>query len=165
MGAGASDRGSGDRLSTRRTPVDAVEPGSVVGESDLSTPERTKTAEPRVVPMSRRLIGMLTERRTDSEGERFPEHAYVFGNEVGERTRSIKTAWENCRRRAGITGLDFHDLRREFGSRLRESGASDHDVRDWLGHSNITTTSRYLATTQSRLQQLLKALEARESAS
>jgi hypothetical protein len=32
-------------------------------------------------------------------------------------------------------------------------------------HSNITTTSRYLATTQSRLEQLLKAFEAREFSS
>ena len=55
----------------------------------------------------------------------------------------------------------IRDLRREFASRLRESGASDHDVRDFLGHANITTTSRYLASTPLGLEQALANLEAR----
>jgi integrase len=56
--------------------------------------------------------------------------------------------------------LRFHDLRREFASRLREApGISDHEVRDWLGHANITTTSRYLATTRTTLQQARKKFE------
>ena len=42
---------------------------------------------------------------------------------------------------------------------VRESGASDHDVRDFLGHANITTTSRYLASTPLRLEQALANLE------
>jgi hypothetical protein len=49
---------------------------------------------------------------------------------------------------------------REFASRLREApGISDHEVRDWLGHANITTTSRYLATTRTTLQQAPKKFE------
>jgi len=55
--------------------------------------------------------------------------------------------------------LHFHDLRREFGSRLLESGASHHDVRDFLGHSNITTTSRYLKSSIDRLEKTLAAME------
>ena len=61
---------------------------------------------------------------------------------------------------AGIRNLHFHDLRREFASRLRESGASDHDVRDFLGHANITTTSRYLKSTSLRLERALADMEA-----
>jgi integrase len=57
----------------------------------------------------------------------------------------------------------FHDLRREFASRLLESGASDHEVRDWLGHANITTTSRYLSTTRVRLQRARAVFELRRS--
>ena len=44
----------------------------------------------------------------------------------------------------GIRDRQVRDLRREFGSRRRESGASDHDVRGFLGHANISTTSRSL---------------------
>jgi site-specific recombinase XerD len=32
-------------------------------------------------------------------------------------------------------------------------------VRDWLGHANITTTSRYLCTTRTRLQSVSRRFE------
>lgn len=80
-------------------------------------------------------------------------------NEIGESIASVKTAWRAACRRAAIAELHFHDLRREFGSRLLEPGASEHDVRDFLGHANITTTSRYLKSTSLRLE---RALEHRE---
>ena len=59
-------------------------------------------------------------------------------------------------RRVEIVGLRFHDLCREFACRLLESG----DVRDFLGHANITTTSRYLASTPVRLEQRSPAWKA-----
>ena len=45
--------------------------------------------------------------------------------------------------------------------RLMDSSAGLHDVRDCLGHANITTTSRYVRSTPVRLAQ---ALERREAA-
>jgi hypothetical protein len=47
------------------------------------------------------------------------------------------------------------DRRREFACRLLESRAELHDVRDFLGHANITTTSRYLKSTTRRLERAL----------
>ena len=75
----------------------------------------------------------------------------AVGNAVGYPLTSIKTAWRNTCRRAGITDLHFHDLRREFACRLVESSADLHDVRDFLGHANITTRSRYVRSTPVRL--------------
>ena len=120
---------------------------------------KTKTNEARDVPMTARLRAVLDMRRHDPDGCEFGSNAYVFGNEVGEPIKTVKTAWRAACRRAQIQGLHFHDLRREFASRLLESGASDHDVRDWLGHANITTTSRYLATTRVRLQRTRERFE------
>jgi integrase len=113
---------------------------------------KTKTSTARDVPMTTRLCAILEMRRLAPDGREHPVDAYVFGNEVGERVGRVVTAWKAACRRAKITDLHFHDLRREFASRLLESGASDHEVRDWLGHANITTTSRYLSTTRVRLQ-------------
>ena len=56
--------------------------------------------------------------------------------------------------------LHFHDLRRQFACTLLESGADLHDVRDFLGHANITTTSRYLQSTPLRLARVLERMEA-----
>ena len=50
-------------------------------------------------------------------------------------------------------------LRREFACRLLESSADLHDVRDFLGHANITTTSRYLRSSPVRLAEALERME------
>ena len=61
----------------------------------------------------------------------------------------------------GITGLHFHDLRREAGSRLLETtGVSVTEVRDYLGHANVTTTNTYLASSHVRLREALRKRDA-----
>jgi integrase len=90
--------------------------------------------------------------------------AYVFGNDVGDQVVSIRTAWAVTCKRAGITGLHFHGLRREFASRLLESRADLHEVQMFLGHAAITTTSRYLQSTPLRLERALAKLGLRNQA-
>lgn len=122
--------------------------------------ELTKTNDARSIPVSQRLQAVLDMRRLDPDGQALPAGAHVFGNEVGEPVKSIKTAWKLTCRRAGIQNLHFHDLRQEFACRLLESpGVSGHQVRDWLGHTNITTTSQYLSTTPIHLQDALRKFE------
>ena len=121
--------------------------------------ERTKTYQQRLLPIGQRLRSVLEMRETDPKGNPWPSSAYVFGNEVGEPVKSVKTAWKATCRRAGITGLHLNDLRHEFGCRLLESGSRLHDVRDFLGHANITTTSRYLQSSSYRLADALRRLE------
>lgn len=103
--------------------------------------------------------------RTDPEGEVLPPDGYVFGDEVGGPIASIKTTWRTACEKAGVVGLHFHDLRREFACRLLESRAELHDVRDFLGHTNLTTTSRYLRSTAMRLERALRLLEVSQAAS
>ena len=55
--------------------------------------------------------------------------------------------------------LHFHDLRRQFACALLGSGADLHDVRDFLGHANITTTSRYVQSTPLRLERVPNRME------
>jgi integrase len=120
---------------------------------------KTKTSEARVIPISTNLRAVLELLRHAPDGKEHGPDAYVFGNDVGERVTSIRTAWELTCRRASITGLHFHDLRREFASRLLESRADLHDVQMFLGHAAITTTSRYLQSTPARLERALARLE------
>lgn len=122
---------------------------------------KTKTGENRTIPVGLRLRAELSMRRHDPAGEELPSTANVFGNEVGEAVGSIKTAWRATCRRAGVNDLHFHDLRREFASRLHESSGSLHDVQEFLGHANVTTTSRYLKSTPLRLEKALEDMESR----
>jgi len=73
---------------------------------------KTKTRTERRVPVSSRLKAILDMRRKDPAGNDLPGDGYVFGNAIGQRTHSIKTAWRLACRRAGIHDLHFHDLRR-----------------------------------------------------
>ena len=123
---------------------------------------KTKTGAMRVVPVAQRLAAVLEMLRTDPEGNDLPPEAFVFGDEIGQSISSVKTAWQAPCDQAGIVDLHFHDLRREFACRLLESRAELHDVRDFLGHTNITTTSRYLRSTTLRLERALTLLERHE---
>ena len=87
----------------------------------------------------------LLKQRRNAGAERLclnRSRALVFGDEVGGPIASIKTAWRTAGQKASITGLHFHDVRREFACRLLESRAELHDVRDFLGHTNPTPTRR-----------------------
>ena len=130
-------------------------------ENTLLLPaDKTKTGEARAVPMTSRLREVLNTRRHNVDGQEFPGTAHVFGNEAGERRVVIKQDWKAAVDAAGIKGLHFHDLRREFASRLLETpGVALHDVCEWVGHSNVMTTSRYLSTTSTRRRLTLERFE------
>jgi integrase len=149
--------------------------------------ERTKTARTRTLPISARLRAVLEMRRHVPEQYRkltgrdeYPADAHIFGNEVGQRVQRVTRAWAATVLRAhGQTpeytkthalaaksrehlrkiNLHFHDLRREFASRMMESGGTLHEVQAWLGHASITMTARYLGVTDAGLQRSLDRFE------
>jgi integrase len=120
---------------------------------------KTKTNRNRVIPVGARLRAELEMRRQDPNGKDYPATAAVFGEVTGEPIASIAKPWDVACRRAGISGLHFHDLRREFGCRLIESGAGLHDAREFLGHANISTTSRYLRASALSLEKAITRLD------
>ena len=91
--------------------------------------DKTKARRERFIPISQRLGALLEMRRHGPDGAMFGPDDYVFGNEIGERIGSVKTSWRATCRRAGIDDLNFHDLRREAGSRLLEGGMPEHYVQ------------------------------------
>jgi integrase len=136
--------------------VAALETGMRLGEllslqwsqvgTDLFLPAgKTKAKKPRRVPISTALHAVLDARRADPAGDPLPPEGFVFGDEIGRRRESIKTAWRLTCSRAGIKDLHFHDLRREAGSRWMDAGVPLATIQRWLGHHNISQTSKYLA--------------------
>ena len=83
----------------------------------------------------------------------------MFGNELGERIMTVKTAWRNATRQAAISDLRFHDLRHEAGSRFLEAGWPLSHVREMLGHANISTTDTYLNVSLKGLQESMHRLD------
>jgi integrase len=168
---------------TRDRIIVALETGGRGGEllnirwADVSddhitvTTKKTRDGLPKRIdlPISPTLKEVLDRRRLDPDGQPLPPDAYVFGNAVGEpiSRRAAHSLWDATRAKANIAKderghytLRFHDLRREFGSQMLEAGASLHEVRDSLGHTNITMTSTYLSTTAETLKEPFKKLHA-----
>jgi integrase len=121
--------------------------------------EKAKTRRARRLPISSRLLAVLEMRRLDPTGKAFPPDAYVFGNRVGKRVTSIRTAWGNAREAAGLKGFQLRDLRHEAASGFEEAGVLTTDVSKFLGHRNLSTTTRYLNTTSRRLRLALLRVE------
>jgi len=61
------------------------------------------------------------------------------------------TAWQNARRRVGLTPVRIHDLRHTFGARLRAVGVSEEDRAALLGHATSSITSHYASADIGRL--------------
>jgi integrase len=121
--------------------------------------EKSKTRTSRLVPMSTRLLAVLEMRRHGPDGKEFPAGAYVFGDVIGRRVKSVRTAWNNAATAAGLKGFQLRDLRHEAGSRFDEAGVPISYVSKILGHTNLSTTSRYLNIHRRGLQAAMQKLE------
>jgi integrase len=91
----------------------------------------TKNGHPRAVPLSPRAVGII--RTTPRVGDTvFPISA-----------NALRLAWERLRRRAGVSGLRFHDLRHEAVSRFFEKGLNMAEVAAISGHRDPRMLMRY----------------------
>lgn len=112
----------------------------------------TKTMRERRVAMTARLAGELEALRTGLKetGERDP---LVFG--LDEVRRSFAGACEA----AAVTGLRFHDLRHTAASRLVSRHIPLAEVGKRLGHTQPSTTWRYVNTDDHAARRAAAALD------
>lgn len=70
---------------------------------------------------------------------------WLFPNERnhGKPLGMFYHSWHRARCEAGLPGFRVHDLRHTFASTLVRQGHSLYEVKELLGHRNITTTQRY----------------------
>lgn len=100
--------------------------------------ELTKSGKPRSVPLPPEL-----------DPRKFP---------FGVNPTALSKEFEKTRARIGLQGVWFHDLRRTYATWLHQGGADLAAIRDLLGHSDISMTSRYLGVTASDLKVAVKCL-------
>jgi len=92
--------------------------------------KNTKSGKSREVPINSYLFEEISKIE--------PKEELVFPY------KSIRTAFENAKKRAEIEEFTFHDLRRTFGTRLLEQGVDIVTISKLYGHSSVMTTQRYL---------------------
>jgi integrase len=98
----------------------------------------TKNGERRDIPMNETVKSTLGG--LERKGE------FVFCNRNGKRIddAQIQIAFQEAIRRSGIEDFHFHDLRHTFASNLvMQEGVELNDVRELLGHKNMSMTLRY----------------------
>jgi integrase len=104
----------------------------------------TKSGRFREVPLPDQAAGALDRlsQRADYTG---PDE-YVFCNRFGRRldASALRRRYERARNAAKLPPLRFHDLRHTYGSLLVEGGVDLISVKAAMGHSQISTTERYL---------------------
>ena len=120
---------------------------------------KSKTRTSRVIPLSSRLLSVLEMHRFDPVGREFGPESYVFGDAIGRRVKSVQDAWRRAREKAGLGDLQLRDLRHEAGSRFAESGMPINYVSGMLGHTNLTTTSRYPNINRRELHRAMQRFE------
>lgn len=137
----------------------------------------TKTRTARAIPIGSARMARarfaLEQGRLLPDGEVMrPEH-HPFGDELGARVRCVKTAWLSALKAAAAKAekaqagsgaafhdLHLHDLRHEAASRWAEAGLNINFISALLGHSNLTTTSRYINTKAPDIARALGQLDA-----
>ena len=91
----------------------------------------TKNGHPRTVPLSPRALEII--RSTPRVGST----VFIVS------ANALRLAWERLRRRAGVSGLRFHDLRHEAVSRFFEKGLNMPEVAAISGHRDARMLMRY----------------------
>lgn len=99
----------------------------------------TKNGTSQLVPVVGKAIDILLVRKEKATSE------WVF---PGRKSKSghlqePKAAWANVLKRAGITNLRIHDLRRSMGSYLAATGANSFVIGKALNHQSISSTAIY----------------------
>ena len=70
----------------------------------------------------------------------------VFCNVLGRRLddSALRRRYKRAQAAADVRPLRFHDLRHTFGSLLAAKGVDLVTIKEAMGHSALSTTSRYL---------------------
>ena len=115
----------------------------VVAAMSAGVDTTTKSGKWRAVPMARDAFIALDGL---SQRESFTgEDDYVFCGATGEPLdeSALRKRYRRAREAAGAPKLPFHHLRHTFAT-LAIRGLDPATVQSLMGHSNITTTERYL---------------------
>ncbi len=132
-----------------------VEYADINFESELITIWKNKEGDkPKSVPMTSRVKQILIRRKEHNPVKPFPMAEYM-----------VENAWKRMRQKLGFEkddGVVIHALRHTCASRLVSNGVDLYMVKEWLGHSTIKMTERYLHLKPERLKGAAEKLERRK---
>lgn len=110
---------------------------------DLSTwtipAEKFKTGDSHTLPLNSLALSILHRRWRARRESRWVFPSPKTAHHITEPRR----AWKRVLKRASISDLRIHDLRRTMGSYLAINGANQYVIAQMLGHKDVRSTAIY----------------------
>ena len=127
---------------------------TVVSNGHIVRKDSTKTYSSRrsyqLLPDIKDLLLKLQEKQKEYKerlGSGYHDNDYIFKNPNGMpyRPDSLTRSFKRALARHGLPDMRYHDLRHSTASILVDKGWDINDIKEWLGHSDISTTANIYA--------------------
>jgi len=129
-----------------------VTQATIDGKSKIIQKDRTKTKSsyrslPLVPPFEELLHRLKAQQELNQKlcGRSYCKKytGYIYVNEIGELVKPgyLTQHFPLILQKNGMRKIRFHDLRHSCASLLYANGVSLKEIQEWLGHSDIATTS------------------------
>ena len=114
--------------------------------------KRVRATSPQTIPLVAPTLAILVRRSEQANGD------WVFpGQAPDQHAKTFRKPWTRLLKRAALTDVRPHDVRRTLGSWLTKGGTALPVVSRALGHSHISTTLIYTRSEDPELRQALEA--------
>ena len=127
---------------------------TVVGGSQIVAKDSTKSyCSMRTYELLPDVKDLLLKLKAQQEyykqrlGSGYHDNDYIFTNPNGipYRPDSLTRSFKRALARHGIPDMRYHDLRHSTASILVDKGWDINDIKEWLGHADISTTANIYA--------------------
>lgn len=108
---------------------------------------RTKSRKDRKVPLPEEVWVEINRLRSQEGDERL-----LFEGPRGGQVWNFRREWKAVFGKLGLLGFSPHGMRRTYGTLLIRNRVPIVDIQQLLGHSEVTTTRRYLDTNEAQLR-------------
>ena len=120
------------------------------------------TAGIRSLPMTPLVRSELLKWQSATKG--ISEYVFFNGQRPDTHIQSVKTAWHNALKLAGISRFPIYQCRHVFATRLAAAGVSDTIIDQLLGHSRRDVLRFYTARVPEYLRDAMTRLDRVRSA-
>jgi integrase len=120
-------------------------------------PGTTKNKQGRTIPIYGDMRPVLAIERQERD-QSWPKSPWVFSRR-GERIVSFRRSWDDACKRAGVSGLLFHDLRRSAVRNMVRAGIPERVAMAISGHKTRAIFDRYNIVSERDLQEAGERIE------